>query len=221
MVVDTKRTGFGLSTFGLLVAAGLILGTPWLIAPAQAQSEGIETLTAADQVEIEVGKGQVIKLPRPAATVFVADPDVADVQAQSPSIIYLFGRRAGSTSMFAVDEDDNVLLRSTVQVNHNLEGLQGAIDHLLPNSAINVSSVDGSIVLDGKVETPTDAQELRELASRYLGEDETLLNRTRVGAPTQVHLRVRVAEVSREVIKEFGINWEMLFNSGNFTFGFA
>ncbi|MGI9510340.1 MAG: type II and III secretion system protein family protein, partial [Geminicoccaceae bacterium] len=42
-----------------------------------------------------------------------------------------------------------------------------------------------------------------------------------VGAPTQVHLRVRVAEVSREVIKEFGINWEMLFNSGNFTFGFA
>ncbi|MGI9502883.1 MAG: type II and III secretion system protein family protein, partial [Geminicoccaceae bacterium] len=45
--------------------------------------------------------------------------------------------------------------------------------------------------------------------------------RTRVGAPTQVHLRVRVAEVSREVIKEFGINWETLFNSGNFTFGFA
>ena len=32
---------------------------------------------------------------------------------------------------------------------------------------------------------------------------------------------MRVAEVSREVIKEFGFNWEALFNTGNFTFGFA
>jgi pilus assembly protein CpaC len=36
-----------------------------------------------------------------------------------------------------------------------------------------------------------------------------------------VHLRVQVAEVSREVIKEFGINWEALFETGNFSFGFA
>ena len=216
MVVETKRTGCG-----LVLAAALVLGASWLAQPAHAESERVEQLNASDQVRIEVGKGQVIRLPRPAATVFVADPDVADVQAQSPSIIYLFGRRAGTTSMFAVDENDNVLLRSEVQVDHNLAGLQKAIDRLLPSNAVDVSSVDGSIVLDGKVDSPTDAQELRALASRYLGEEETLLNRTRVGAPTQVHLRVRVAEVSREVIKEFGFNWETLFNSGNFTFGFA
>ena len=216
MVVETKRT-----RCGLVLAAALVLGSPWLAQPAHAESERVEKLNASDQVKIEVGKGQVIRLPHPAATVFVADPDVADVQAQSPSIIYLFGRRAGTTSMFAVDENDNVLLRSNVQVDHNLAGLQEAIDRLLPGNAVDVSSVDGSIVLDGKVDSPTDAQELRALASRYLGEEETLLNRTRVGAPTQVHLRVRVAEVSREVIKEFGFNWEMLFNSGNFTFGFA
>jgi pilus assembly protein CpaC len=40
-------------------------------------------------------------------------------------------------------------------------------------------------------------------------------------APSQVHLRVRVAEVSRDVIKEFGFNWETLFDAGDFTFGFA
>ncbi len=221
MTAETKRTGSGLPTLGVALLAGLVFYLPGLIEPAKAQSERVEKLDASEQVHIEVGKGQVIRLPRPAATVFVADPDIADVQAQSPSIIYLFGRRSGSTSMFAVDENDNLLLRSSVQVDHNLAGLRGAIDRLLPSNAVDVSSVDGSIVLDGKVDSPTDAQELRELASRYLGEDETLLNRTRVGAPTQVHLRVRVAEVSREVIKEFGINWETLFNSGNFTFGFA
>lgn len=209
--------------------------SPWLFAltiaflfaaafttdPASAQRAYTETIDVADNVDIEVGKGQVIRLPRPAATVFVADPEIADVQAQSPSIIYLFGRKAGSTSLFAVDENDQLLLRSAVRVEHNLKALQGAIDRLLPDGQVSVSSVDGSIVLDGLVDTPADAQELRELASRFLGEEESLLNRTRVASPTQVHLRVRVAEVSREVIKEFGFNWENFFNTGNFSFGFA
>ena len=221
MAVYSKRTRSGSSSCGYALAAGLMLALPWLSQPAQAQTDHVEKLKASDQVQIEVGKGQIIRLPGPAATVFVADPDIADVQAQSPSIIYLFGRRAGSTSMFAIDENDSVLMRSTVRVDHNLTGLRNAIDRLLPASAIDVSSVDGSIVLSGMVDSPTEAQELRELASRYLGEEETLLNRTRVSAPTQVHLRVSVAEVSREVIKEFGFNWETLFNSGNFTFGFA
>ena len=52
---------------------------------------------------LEVRKGRVIRLDRPAAAVFVADPDTADVQVHSPSLIYLLGRRAGTTSLYAVD----------------------------------------------------------------------------------------------------------------------
>ncbi len=188
---------------------------------AQSQSSVAQTIKVADQMQIEVGKGQVIRLPRAAATVFVADPEIADVQAQSPSIIYLFGRKAGSTSLFAVDDQDELLLRSAVQVNHNMKGLQQAIDRLLPGGTVTISSVDGSIVLDGQVDSPAQAEALRNLASRFLGEDESLLNRTRVSSPTQVHLRVKVAEVSREVIKEFGFSWENLFNSNGYTFAFA
>jgi pilus assembly protein CpaC len=36
-----------------------------------------------------------------------------------------------------------------------------------------------------------------------------------------VQLRVRVAEVSRDVLKQFGINWDALLSSGNFMFGLA
>ena len=161
----------------------------------------------------------MIRLPRPAATVFVADPEVADVQAQSPSIVYLFGRRAGETSLYAVDEDDGLLLRTHVVVQHNLSGLRRAVQQLLPSSQVTVTTVDGSIVVDGMVDSPVQAQELRELAGRYLGEEETLLYRVKVASPTQVHLRVRVAEVSRDVLKEFGINWEAIFQTGDFTFG--
>ena len=75
-----------------------------------------ETIATDGTLTIELHKGRVIRLPRPAATVFVADPEIADVQAQSPSIVYLFGKRAGETSLYAVDENDQLLLRTHVVV---------------------------------------------------------------------------------------------------------
>lgn len=196
----------------------LLLGL--LATPAAGQGVA-EALSTNQTLGIEVGKGKVIRLPHPAATVFVADPEIADVQAQSPSIVYLFGRRAGSTSLYAVDENDQILLRTNVVVQHNLTGLNEAMDLLAPGNQVEASSINGSIVLDGLVDTPVQAQELRALGERFLGEDEVLLFRVGVSAPTQVHLRVRVAEMSREVIKQFGINWETVFETGDLLFGFA
>ncbi len=201
-----------------LLALGLALLVGLLASPAGGQSAA-ETIATQGSLTIEVSKGRVIRLPRPAATVFVADPEIADVQAQSPSIVYLFGRKAGSTSLYAVDENDQVLVRTAVVVEHNLTGLRLAVEQLLPGSRVSVSTVDGGIIVDGLVDSPVQAQELRELAERYLGDKELLLDRVHVAAPTQVNLRVRVAEVSREVLKEFGINWEAMFENGNFLFG--
>ena len=184
---------------------------------ASAQS----TLAAATDLVLEIRKGQLIRLPRPASAVFVADPEVADVQAHSPTLVYVFGRRSGTTTLYAVDENEQVLLSRNVVVEHHLSGLQEVIREIAPDSRIEVRSVDGGIILEGAVRDATKAQELREVASRYLGENETLINRMAVTAPTQVNLRVRVAEVSREVTKLFGINWEGVFSPGDFLFGLA
>ena len=166
-------------------------------------------------------RASCIRLERPAAAVFVADPEVADVQAHSPTLVYVFGRRSGTTTLYAVDENEDVLLRREVVVEHHLSGLQQVIREVAPDSRIEVRSVDGGIILDGAVRDAVKAQELREIAGRYLGENETLINRLTVAAPTQVNLRVRVAEVSREVTKLFGINWEGIFSPGDFLFGLA
>jgi pilus assembly protein CpaC len=132
----------------------LLLGLSAAPASGQGTPEAIGT---DGTLHVEVSKGQVIRLPSPAATVFVSDPEIADVQAQSPSIVYLFGRRAGSTSLYAVDENDQILLRTMVVVEHNLTALQKAIDQLAPGNLVRASSIDGSIVLDGTVDTPVQA----------------------------------------------------------------
>ena len=165
------------------------------------------------ELVLEIRKGQLIRLERPAAAVFVADPEVADVQAHSPTLVYVFGRRSGTTSLFAVDENEDVLLRRDVVVEHHLSGLQERDPRGRPRRAAS-RSARSTAASSSKAPsaTPVKAQELREIASRYLGENETLINRITVAAPTQVNLRVRVAEVSREVTKLFGINWEGIFS---------
>lgn len=204
----------------LRLAAGLWLGLAAVL-PAPALAADPATGAAPEELVLEIRKGQLLRLERPAAAVFVADPEVADVQAHSPTLVYVFGRRSGATTLYAVDENEDVLIRREVVVEHHLSGLQGVIREVAPDSRIEVRSVDGGIILEGAVRDAVKAQELREIAGRYLGENETLINRLAVAAPTQVNLRVRVAEVSREVTKLFGINWEGIFSPGDFLFGLA
>lgn len=213
-----RRLGFGVAATIALTLTCLVSSTH----PAAAQARAEAGLIAPDgEVVLEIRKGQLIRLDRPAAAVFVADPEVADVQAHSPTLVYVFGRRSGTTTLFAVDEAENVLVRREIVVEHHLSGLQRVIREVAPDARVEVRSVDGGIILAGAVRDATKVQELREIAGRYLGENETLINRLSVTAPTQVNLRVRVAEVSREVTKLFGVNWEAAFAPGDFLFALA
>lgn len=208
----------------LTAALAAVLALLGVVADRVASAAAAETARVASTdgvVPLEVRKGRLVRLPRPAAAVFVADPEVADVQAHSPTLVYLFGRRSGTTTLFAVDEDEEILFQREVAVEHHLSSLRRVLAEIAPEAPISVRSVDGGIVLDGAVQDPVRAQEVRELAGRFLGEKETLINRLNVAAPTQVNLRVRVAEISREVTKLLGINWEGFVDPGAFVFGLA
>jgi pilus assembly protein CpaC len=174
-----------------------------------------------NSIQIEASKGVLIRLKRMASTVFVANPEIADVQVKSPRLIYITGKAAGETSLYAVDEHDKVLLSRKITVIHNLSRLRKTLHEFLPNAAIDVRSIDGAIILSGSVRTASDSEDARRIAERMVNKPEDLLNKLSVTAPNQVNLRVRVAEVSRSVIKEFGINWTTMLKSGGFLFGLA
>ena len=46
--------------------------------------------------EIAVSEGITIPLPQPAQTIFIADPNIADIQAPSNTTIFMFGKRPGN-----------------------------------------------------------------------------------------------------------------------------
>lgn len=202
--------------FGSL--AVLILGI--MICAASFAAGAAELIGVSDEsIQLETGKGVLLRIDRPARTIFVADPTIADIQVKSPRLIYLLGKKPGDTSLYVVDADERVILSRPVQVSHNLSRLKSSLRRLLPNAAIDVSSIDETLVLTGAAATAQEAEDARRLARRLVNKDEEIVNRIAVTAPNQVQLRVRIAEVSRDVVKEFGIAWEGVIRNGSFAFG--
>ena len=183
--------------------------------------------TEAPTLTLEVNKGTALKLPGPASTVFVAAPDIADVQVRSPNMVYVFAKKPGDTVLYAVDAQDRVLLNTIVRVTSPLSRIKGALDQIHPNNGVTFDNQGETIVLTGTVRSAVVAEDARRLAVQQVnGNPSKVISNIRIDAPTQVQLRVKVAEVKRDSLKRVGINWQninsiALFGTGNFLAGFA
>lgn len=169
-------------------------------------------------VEVSVHKGTMVRVSHPAVTVFVADPSIADVESRSQQSIFVYGKKLGDTTLMVLDENDKPLLNATIHVTHDRSQLQGLLKQIAPDSDITVNSVDGGIILQGDVEDPQQAEDIENVTQKFLGANETVLNRMNVTAPTQVSLRVRFAEVSKEVVRALGVSWSATDATGKTTF---
>ncbi len=196
----------------------LILAMLWPIA-GTAQISGTMEPKAGGSIAIELNEGQLVRFDKPAASVFITNPDVADVNVRSTQLVYLFGRTPGKTTLFALDSNDNVIANMEIVVQHNLTRLQSALETLLPASGVNVVSIDGAIILSGTVATASDAENARRVTARFIVEGDEVINRLAVTEPNQVNLRVQIAEVRRNVLNKFGVNMDVLLDSSNIVLG--
>jgi pilus assembly protein CpaC len=172
-----------------------------------------------DTIRLNVSRGQTIRLPRPAASVFVADPSIADIQTPSGGVIFVFGKRSGRTSLFALDEQGRAIAQQQVVVVQPVEDLRALLRSELGDYKIDVDYTPNGAVLSGNVPNAAAAESARSLVLQFLGQGATVSNRLRVAGSLQIMLHVRVAEISRDVAKEFGFNINATTASGNFSFG--
>lgn len=172
---------------------------------------------AEESIEVEINKGQMIKLPAVASSVVVADPTTADVQVISPTLIFVHGKKVGDTSVYAVDATDNQIYSATVSVTHNLSKLKSAMKRAAPDADVNVRSVDGGIMLDGYADSIEQAENLRAIASSFIGDREKLVNMIKSGGTDQVALKVKIVEMARNDLKRFGINLQTVLTPGGMT----
>lgn len=220
MITSSKiagtRSGANLGTAMAAVLA-LSFGT-MNAAPASAQNPA--AVTPAETLTLGVGRGSMVRLNSPMSDLFVADDKVADVQVRSSNQLYVFGKAKGETTVYATDKTGRVVFSANVRVGNNLSSVDDMLRLAMPDASIEVTPMNGIVLLTGVVGSPNDVEEASRLVTAYVGDGVQVLSRLRTATPLQVNLSVKIAEVNRSRLKEIGVNLLSQTNLGdNFSFG--
>ncbi|WP_018235346.1 type II and III secretion system protein family protein [Ensifer sp. BR816] len=183
------------------------------------------------KVNLGLNKAVVVDLPTDAHDILVADPALADAVTRTSRRIYLFGKTVGQTNIFVFGPNGEEIVSLDVAVERDVAGLEANLRRFIPEADINVEIVSDNVVLTGTVRTPLDSTKAVDLARAFLqgGEATTrnitaqgtngdadifaeerqssqIVNLLTVEGEDQVTLKVTVAEVSRQILKQLGFN---------------
>lgn len=212
---------------------------PWIVQHAIAaevalKEPPIQTIkvvasdVGAQSVALGVSKSVVIDLPRDIKDVLVADPKIANAVVRSSRRAYIIGNTMGQTNVFFFDADGKQMASFDIAVTRDLNGMRAAIRQVLPDSDITVEPVGDAIVLAGTASSQAEAQQAYDIAVHLLGAGTAdtvslgskVVNAIVVRGRDQIMIKVTVAEVERDVIKQLGINLSGAINYGQAVVNF-
>lgn len=220
----------GLLAASLLAVAasiGAASAQPTPVAPVRPGAPVAATTPAAARAPLanprqalryEAGTGGVITLPAAAANVFVADPKIAEVRPASATTLFIFGVGAGRTTVAAGDAagasiaEYDVFVRPAIYASTEAEA---TIARVLPGTNIRVTPQSRGMLVTGNVATAGEAARALAIARGFMAPGQTVEDQLSVAANVQVTLRVRIAEMQRNVTRNLGIDWQALGTIGS------
>ncbi len=171
--------------------------------------------------EIYVGKSTIIELPTEAHEILVSDPTKVRAVLRTARQMVLIGQGVGQTNVTVFDESGKQILNLSTAVNYDLRELRTALARTFPGRNIEIESVFGEVVVKGATGGPAEAEAIRGLVRRYIyaakisagvqtsiGEIE-FVDRLTTSTDDQILVKVRIAEMRRSVIKQFGVDFNL------------
>src|SRR3954470_6330765 len=171
-------------------------------------------------VQLGIGKSVVIDLPRDVKDVLVAEPKYANAVIRSTRRAYLIGVAVGQTNMYFFDAEGKQIAGFDVAVTRDLNGVRTMLQKLLPSSDVRVDGVGDGVMLSGSVAHAAESQQAYDVASRLVGSPDKVVNNLSMRGRDQVMLKVTVAEVQRDVIKQLGIDLNASLSYGTSVLNF-
>mgnify|MGYP001765891967 FL=1 len=191
-------------------------------------------------VRIGLGKSVLIEFPRDVRDVMVSNPQAIDAVVLSSNRVFLLARRIGEANAFFFGADGEQMATFELFVERETAGLEDLLNRVISGSRIKVEMLNQTVILTGSVRSPSDSVRASNISKQFVtveyetktsneaegaavknfkkdNVDETIINLLQVEAEEQVMLRVMVAEVQRNVMKQFGINLGAAINAGNFS----
>jgi pilus assembly protein CpaC len=162
----------------------------------------------------------IINLPRDVKDVLVADPKIANAVVRSAQRAYIIGAAVGQTNVVFFDADGQQVAAYDIAVKRDLNGVRTALKQMLPAAGIQAEGVGDGVMLTGSVSSPIEAQQAGDLAARLVGGADKVVNSIVVRGRDQVTLKVTVAEVRRDIVKQLGVDLSASMNYGTAVVNF-
>ncbi|WP_196259944.1 type II and III secretion system protein family protein [Pelagibacterium limicola] len=207
-----------LSVRRLLLAGLAALGLAMAAAPAVANSSahlliGHNEIGRTQHIQIGVNKSIIIDLPVEAGEVIVSQPGVANAIMRTRSRAVIQGIAAGETNIFFLDSRGSGIAVIEISVAQDATGLAATINRLIPGARVQVQSFADAVVLSGQVNSADDLEKAVAIAGQFVGGPDSVTSVINVAGGQQVMLKVTVAEVSREAVRQLGINLNASFGT--------
>ena len=190
-----------------LAAVRTSLALLLLLAPAAAAAQDVapaaEETAPQRTLQITAGKSTILNFPQGLSRVSVGNPEVLDAVVLSPREVLVNGKAPGVTSLILSGGGTNRLY--DVVVSSDAQLLQSRISAMFPGEPIEVSTDRDLVVLSGRVNDPYVIGRALQLARTYAADSTKVVNAFQVDDSRQILLQVRIAEVNRQELLEWGI----------------
>ncbi len=164
------------------------------------QSTSVQRISSRME-QIEVNRAKSVDTKPGVTDVFIANPAIADIQSLQSNGIFVYGKKPGTTSLFFTYEDGHSE-EVVIHVTQNLSLLRSAIRKNFPHESIGISSSPKGLILNGDVTSAKVLSDAQTLAQQFVGKDDTVINNMNLSSSNQVYLKVRVVEISRNVLSK-------------------
>jgi pilus assembly protein CpaC len=170
-----------------------------------------QSIAAGDALHITAGRSIFITTKARLRRVYVANPAIVDSYMANPNQVVITAKVPGVSSLILWDEAG---MSQAYQVSSDVDvdSLVSAMHQALPHQDVVVKSCEGRVLLSGTVSTDADAEAANKLATVFAKDvsNAIVVDRSRI---KQVQLKVRIIEVDRSKLFQFGVNLFSL--SGN------
>ena len=157
-------------------------------------------------VNVLVGQSKLITFNQPIERFSVSNPDVAEAVLVAGNQVIVNGKAFGQINFIAWEKGTDRFLVFDVYVRTNLSLIDSQIHALFPKEDIRLSQANGSVVISGSVSDPSIATQV-DAVIQAAGFKTVNLLQSPIKNATQVQLMVRVAEVSRNRMRELGTSY--------------
>ena len=168
------------------------------------------------------------------------------MQPASPTSLFLMGAAPGETTVIATNQAGQAIVQYNIRVTPGagrppaaLAGIpQAAPSGPVYVTAATARAIEASIAqsvagvqgvrvratgteatLTGTVPNAMAAQQANAIARAYVGDKAGVIDSLTVLGSIQVNVRVRIAEIDRNITRQLGFNWQALGNGNGWRFG--